>query len=158
MDEQIFQGKRPTNGALMIQVSPMRCIGRRASRQAWYVDIRRSHQLFRSVFSDSVYGGKKASLRAAQAWRDEIFATHPGYTKEGYATQLRPNNTSGVAGVSLYTRSTGTQCWKAVTVVNGRPISRSFRIDLHGYEQAFALAVKERQRQLTLFSNELWRP
>ncbi|MBP3365073.1 MAG: AP2 domain-containing protein, partial [Pseudomonas sp.] len=63
--------------------------------------------------------------------------------------RLMPHNTSGHPGV-YRVRSNQIEYWRATTRIHGYNLSKSFRVDRYGDDEAKRLALQERQRQLTL--------
>lgn len=69
-------------------------------------------------------------------------------------TGLNVNNTSGVSGVSFdikwnKERTKKVEYWKACyNDLNGKNVSRCFRVDVHGYKQAYEMALQWRKDQL----------
>ena len=62
---------------------------------------------------------------------------------------LLSTNTSGLAGVALLTDKKGrARRWIATTRVGDKQMSSGFSVMVHGYEQAKALAIEARNRQL----------
>lgn len=86
---------------------------------AWRVTIQRRGKIHVRHFSDGVFGGKRKSLEAAKAYRDDLLAKHPPLSRKDYCSILRRNNRSGVAGVSYHTETIQTR--------NG-PVERRFWI------------------------------
>jgi len=68
---------------------------------------------------------------------------------------VRSNNRSGVAGVVRRRGRNGHPgYWTAQTFVDGTTLTRSFSVRTHGEDEARALAVEERARQLQLVLDE----
>lgn len=59
--------------------NPLRNITRLddGGRAGWWVRVERNRQRYSCLFSDGAYGGKRAALAAATAWRDELRAELP---------------------------------------------------------------------------------
>lgn len=116
--------------------------------RAWKVTIYRDGRTFNKLFSFSRWGGQDAARKAADACRDELLLSHlPKFSRE-VRQRLLASNTSGYPGVH-YRCYTGVAYWVARTTLrNGRSISKSFRVEYHGYERAKELAIRERDRQL----------
>jgi hypothetical protein len=82
---------------------------------------------------------------------------HPPQLSRDVRQRLRQTNTSGHAGVSRY-RIGKHWYWVAQTKRrDGKPLKKSFRIDRYGEEQAKALAIEERKRQLLLIDHVVLR-
>ena len=71
----------------------------RSRTHAWHVTITRQRRTFSRYFSDGVCGGKRAALKAALRYRDEVIAQHAPLSRRDYANVKRRNNRSGVPGV-----------------------------------------------------------
>ena len=112
--------------------SPMRYIRRVDSgHHTWKVQIKRANAVWHKYFTDTQYGGKRAALAAAKAWRDELLPRISGPQYEVWKReQPRPTNTSGVGGV-----------WRGVrrSFKNGRvwewPFWQAFWRDLDGKQR-----------------------
>lgn len=120
----------------------------------WLVTIQRRGTIFRKQFSDGVLGGKVKSLSAAKAWRDEIVAKYPPFSKREHAEIRKKNNKSGVVGVCRYCASETSQksaqeqrwFWVASWVLpDGRAKRVKFSVNKYGEEGAFKMAVKARR-------------
>ncbi|MFN3985033.1 MAG: hypothetical protein ACK4KV_06070 [Rhodocyclaceae bacterium] len=115
----------------------------------------RRKQHYNKTFSLARYGTEAAALAAAIAWRDAQLAAVAPLTRAQFASKIRPNNKSGVAGVyktRMTHRNPGSskryvcEVWIAVApkgVVPRR--SKSFSVRLYGDEEAFRLAVAARE-------------
>jgi hypothetical protein len=103
-------------------------------------------------FRETEYGGARAALKAARAWRDSMTQALLPETKKAFSQRVKPNNTSGVPGVYLKRQvvrrgdwSGEYVFWQAQTPQAVRPFrSRSFSVDRYGNDKAFALAVQAR--------------
>ena len=75
-----------------------------ASRRtyAWLVQVERRNHIITKMFSDSKFGGKRKALVAARTYRDELVAAVPARNFVDYCEKKRPNNRSGVTGVSRH--------------------------------------------------------
>ena len=125
---------------------------------AWRVTLQRHNDIVVKMFSDSIYGGKRKALKAAEIYRDELLRRYSPYAHAIWVrTRLRRNNTSGIPGVGRYEERinphTGsTRVFWLTSWVNeqGDSRKRRFIISHYGERQAKRLAVAERERQLTL--------
>lgn len=134
----------------------MRHILRQTDMHGWRVNIiyRRLGQSFTKSFADRNFGGQKQSLKATQAWRDEIVRLHPPPSHKERAVRPMKSNKSGVAGVYLLNyerkRADGSSIirtyWSANTPGRVSPRrTRLFSIEKHGEREAFRMAVEERK-------------
>lgn len=119
---------------------------------AWLVRVQRMSHLAVKMFSDSVHGGRRASLAAAQAWRQEQACEDAQtlYDQGIWRRSIkRRNNRSGIVGVSRMVRSdSGVANWVASwTDEEGRNRSRKFSTRVHGERGAKQMAIEERERQ-----------
>ena len=118
-------------------------------RYAWKVDIQRAGKVHMHLFEFAEYGGEVQALNEAEAMRNKLVLKMPvSFTYEN-RQRLMPHNTSGHPGV-YRVQSNNIQYWRATTRIHGYNLSKSFRIDRYGDEQAKQLALQERERQLTL--------
>lgn len=116
---------------------------------AWKVDIQRSGKVHIQVFEISEYGSEEAALLAAERVRNQWVLKMPLSFSYEHRQRLMPHNTSGHPGVYRI-QSNNIEYWRATTRIHGYNLSKSFRVDRYGDEQAKALALQERERQLTL--------
>ncbi|WP_437269642.1 hypothetical protein ACRYHF_11770 [Stutzerimonas balearica] len=126
--------------------------------KAWRVTLYRAgaKQVERE-FPFLSHGGELQALAKAQAYRDEQMLLHPPQLSREVRQRLRQTNTSGHAGVSRY-RIGKHWYWVAQTKRrDGKPLKKSFRIDRYGEDQAKALAIEERKRQLLLIDHVVLR-
>ncbi|MET3440686.1 hypothetical protein ABIC94_001440 [Variovorax paradoxus] len=86
----------------------------------------------------------------AQAWRDEIVRAHPPTTRAARADKLRRNNTTGIPGVVCALGQDGRpSSWQARTYLGpGKVLRKCFSVGRYGADEAKALAIAERQKQL----------
>ena len=119
------------------------------STHAWLVQVQRKNRIMIKMFSDNLFGGKNRALTAACQYRDAlIVAASPAAHNHWRRTILRRNNTSGIPGVSLCKRPSGTERWVAYWGdENGIRRSRSFAVSIHG-DKAKEFAIAERLQQL----------
>lgn len=119
------------------------------SPYAWKLDIQRSGKVHIHLFDFAEYGGEAQALDAAEKMRNQLVLKMPqAFTYEN-RQRLMPHNTSGHPGV-YRVQSNNIDYWRATTRIHGYNLSKSFRVDRYGDEQAKALALQERERQLTL--------
>lgn len=116
---------------------------------AWKVDIQRAGKVHVQVFDASEYGGIDAALQAAEQARNQWVLKMPQAFSYENRQRLMPHNTSGHPGVYRI-QSNNIEYWRATTRIHGYNLSKSFRIDRYGDEQAKMMALQERERQLTL--------
>jgi hypothetical protein len=130
-----------------------------ASRtHAWRVTVQRHNDIAVKTFSDTIYGGKRKALKAAEAYRDELLRRYSPYAHAIWVrTRLRRNNTSGIPGVGRYAQLNNPKTgsvrvfWLASWVnEQGDGRKRKFAVSYYGERQAKRLAVAERERQLNL--------
>lgn len=116
--------------------------------------IKRRRKEYRKVFPLAQYASEAEALAAARSWRDEQLANLRPIKRVEFASQLRPNNTSGVPGVMRLwvgqKKPTGKEyryeVWVAVSPNSmGRKRSRMFSIKRYGDEGAYARAVAARE-------------
>ena len=116
---------------------------------AWKLDIQRSGKSHIHFFGFTEYGGENPALEAAKNMRQQLVMDMPQSFAHESRQRLMPHNTSGHPGV--YRVQSHKICyWRATTRIHGYNLSKSFRIDRYGEEQAKQMALQERERQLTL--------
>ena len=119
---------------------------------AWKLDIQRSGKSHIHFFGFAEYGGENPALEAANNMRQQLVMDMPQSFAHESRQRLMPHNTSGHPGV--YRVQSHKICyWRAATRIHGYNLSKSFRIDKYGDDQAKQLALEERERQLTLCSD-----
>ena len=119
---------------------------------AWKIDIQRAGKVHVHHFAFDQYGGEIPALEAAENLRNQLVLKMPqSFTYED-RQRLMPHNTSGHPGV-YRVQSNQIDYWRATTRIHGYNLSKSFRIDKYGDDQAKQLALEERERQLTLCSD-----
>lgn len=69
---------------------------------AWMATIR--VRIYRRVFTEGVYGGKRKALEAAIRHRDHLITTLRPLTRRGFCSIKKKNNRSGIVGVTRITR------------------------------------------------------
>lgn len=99
------------------------------------------------MFTFIEHGGKKSARIAAEFLRNKILKTQR--SSSGHRQRLSPNSTSSHPGV-YRVKSNNIVYWRAATRVHGHNLSKSFRIDRLGEDQAKRLAMREREYQLML--------
>jgi hypothetical protein len=128
--------------------------------QGYLVKVGRRHVEHTKWFGFEMSGGQENALAAAKAWRDEQTRQLEPLTKQEFVSQIRTNNTSGVAGVMRVTqrnkRRSG-QVWTADYWIARPPrgikvSTRFFLISSYGEEGAKALAIAARQEMETMCS------
>lgn len=127
------------------------------STHAWLVQVQRHHRISIKMFSDSVWGGKRKALAAAQHWRDQHTEPLAEYAQKLWRrNQLRRNNRSGVTGVARYERkptprqrTPGAPFWVAAWIdEHGAKRTRKFSVKRWGERGAKRMAIEERERQV----------
>lgn len=116
------------------------------------VSLTRAGTTVAAMFRARDYGSAKAALRAARAWRKRITSELMPETKQEYSLRLRPDNTSGCAGVYLKRQIVRRGDWRGeylhwqAQAPQGLESfkSRSFSVARYGFDQAYALAVAAR--------------
>ncbi len=116
---------------------------------AWGVCVQRHHAISTKMFSDGVWGGKRAALAAARAWLAQQMQADAEYEHQLWRRNgLRTNNRSGVVGVARHERkppSTGAAFWLASWVdENGKSRKRKFSVLRWGERGAQRMAIDER--------------
>ncbi|KAF0181837.1 MAG: pathoproteinis-related transcriptional factor and ERF protein [Alphaproteobacteria bacterium] len=117
----------------------------------WIVRLIRRGKTTSRMFSDSVHGGKRKSLVAARAWRDETLDPVACDAREAHRRiVVRRNTKSGVPGVARYAPKTGRHpYWTAFWDEPGAGRrAKKFSTRIHGERGARALAVEARQEAL----------
>lgn len=102
------------------------------------------------------HGGQEQALSQASAWRDEQVSILPRFTKLEFVTQLRKNNSSGVAGVIRTVRRrkklsgeiVETHTWMARPPRGMVGKTFYFSVATHGEAKAKALAIEARQQMV----------
>lgn len=138
----------------------IRLMAAKGRAPGYLVKIERRHVGYAQWFGFPLCGGQAAALIAAQAWRDEQTRQLAPLTKQEFVSQIRPNNTSGAAGVVRITRRVkkrSGQVWSADYWIARPPRgikvgSRYFSISKHGEEAAKMLAFAARQEMEALCS------
>jgi hypothetical protein len=110
-----------------------------------------------AMFRAREHGNAKAALQAARAWRDRMASELKLETKQEFSVRVRPDNTSGCAGVYLKHQivrrgdwSAEYLHWQAQAPQGLKPFrSRSFSVARYGFDQAYTLAVAARAEFVT---------
>lgn len=133
---------------------PWYAIRKRTGTQGtvYRVSLTRHGENVAKLFRTRDYGSARAALKAARAWRDSMSGAMPLETKQEFSQRVRPDNTSGCAGVYLKRQTvhrgdwTGEYAfWQAQAPQGVKPFrSRSFSVDRYGFDEAFARAVQAR--------------
>lgn len=126
--------------------------------KAWRVTLfRDGKKVVDREFPYLKHGGEAAALQEAKTHRDAQMLLHPPQLSRDVRAKIRTTNTSGHAGVTRY-RMGKHWYWVAQTKRrDGKSMKKSFRIDIFGENQAKALAVEERQRQLSEIDHLVFR-
>lgn len=129
----------------------------RAAIKAWCWRVRfsRRGRMYSKTFYDLTCGGAKEAKAQAIAWRDEQLAKLKALTLVEFHERQRSNNVSGVAGVHFHkTTRQPLGFWQAkIRLHDGRSRAKAFSVRLHGYEEAFNLAVAARSELLAKVEN-----
>ncbi|GMQ96390.1 MAG: hypothetical protein BMS9Abin15_0059 [Gammaproteobacteria bacterium] len=116
------------------------------STHCWVVVVQRRSKIYRKMFSDGVYGGKRKALQNAIIWRDKIIAKYPPLSKKQYITIKRKNNKSGVPGVCRFQKH-GRWHWVTSWATGvGKSKQLAFSSDEYGEEKAFKKACAARRK------------
>jgi len=101
------------------------------------------------LFGKASYGSLEQALLHAQDWRDFIVKSVPPVARRARAEKPRVNNTTGMPGVFHHLAPNGkVRGWMAKTyIAPGEILRTDFPVDGLG-DAAYALAVRERERQL----------
>jgi len=122
----------------------------------WMVTLQRRLHITNKLFSDGVWGGKRAALAAAKDWLAQQTGAPTEYQHQLWLrNRKRRNNRSGLVGVARYERNpasptrNGAAFWLA-SWIDERGVSRKrkFSVHLWGEQGARQRAREERQRQL----------
>ena len=119
----------------------------------WEVRLQRHREKQSKFFSDSIYGGKLAALRAAKEFRDELEQEADKMTVEERSLRPSARNRSGVVGVRLHQQvdrrgAFEYHSWSWVaqwTDGRGRRRTKSFAVEKFGDVEAFRLAWQARK-------------
>jgi len=118
----------------------------------WEVRIQRRGEKTEKFFGDRRFDGKRHSLAAAKAFRDEIEAASEKFSVEELARIPSSRIKSGVVGVRLHKQKDSRgdyeyHYWYWVaqwTDANGRRKTKAFSIHQHGDQEAYNLACEAR--------------
>ena len=122
----------------------------------WEVRITRRGKRVAKYFSDKDYRGKRGSLAAAKAFRDEQIEKLRPYTRLELVKRAE-DRSGNVPGVRLrenvverngwqYTYKTWEASWTPAE--GGKRIKRQFSVNKYGADEAYKLAVKTRRQAL----------
>ena len=124
----------------------------RAAVKAWCWRVRFSRRgvMYSRAFFDLVCGGPKEAKAQAVAWRDAQLANLKALTLVEFHERHRSNNVSGMPGVHFHkTARQPLGFWQAkIRFHDGKSRAKAFSVRLHGYEEAFRLAVAARTELL----------
>ena len=129
----------------------------RAAVKAWCWRVRFSRRgvMYSRAFFDLVCGGPKEAKAQAVAWRDAQVANLKALTLVEFHERHRSNNVSGMPGVHFHkTARQPLGFWQAkIRFHDGKSRAKAFSVRLHGYEEAFCLAVAARTEFLAQVEN-----
>jgi hypothetical protein len=129
----------------------------RAAKNAWCWRVRFSRRgvMYSKTFYDLACGGSRESKAQAVAWRDAQLVKIEALTLLDLHKQKRSNNVSGVPGVHFHkTDRQPLGFWQAkIRFHDGKSRAKAFSVRLHGYEEAFRLAVAARSELLEKVEN-----
>jgi hypothetical protein len=132
----------------------------RAAVKAWCWRVRFSRRgiVYSKSFYDLTCGGSKEAKAAAIAWRDAQLAKLKALTLVEFHERQRSNNASGATGVHFHkTARQPLGFWQAkIRIHDGKSRAKAFSVRLHGYEEAFRLAVAARAELLEQVENRLY--
>lgn len=119
----------------------------------WEVRMQRQKERYCKLFSDSIFGGKLAALRAAKAYRDEVDAESRKMNVADKSLSPGERNRSGIVGVRQHQQIDRRgdyeyHYWYWVaqwTDGHGRRRTRAFAVEKYGDVEAFRLAWAARK-------------
>ena len=119
----------------------------------YLVKIGRRKVDYTKWFGCAQFGSEHEALVAAQSWRDELLHSTVPLTKKEFVAQIRPNNTSGTAGVIRTTKRHKKRSGEVVAVdywlarpPRGIKVSvRNISIPKYGEERAREMAIQARK-------------
>ena len=116
----------------------------------WVVSFSRDSKPHEKRFYWIKLGGEAKALQQAKMWRDAELARTPVLTIQAFCEKKRSSNTSDVPGVHfLMPRRQPDGIWQAKLKVAGEKArTKSFSVLKHGDDEAYRLAVLERQSML----------
>lgn len=116
----------------------------------WRVRFSRRGVMYSKTFYDLACGGSKEAKVQAVAWRDAQLAQIEALTMVEFHERQRSNNASGVPGVHFHkTTRQPLGFWQAkIRFHDGKSRAKAFSVRLHGFEEAFRLAVAARSELL----------
>lgn len=129
--------------------NPLAMYGVLRAKDRWEVCIRRDGQRHRKAFMFSTLGSEEGALVVAQAWRDQIVATHPALSRREQAQRARADTKENLPGVFCRRDAGGRPVlWTAHTQCGpGKMLQKSFSVGRYG-DSARDMAVREREKQL----------
>lgn len=145
----------------MARKNPRRNISRIETESAngktyggWEVRMQRRKRKMARFFSDLNFGGKRAALQAAKAYRDSLERYNRKYTVNDLAENPSKRNRSGLVGVRLKQQKDQRGefeftywYWVAQwTDGRGKRRTKSFSVEKHGDEEACRLACEAREK------------
>ncbi len=129
----------------------------RAAIKAWCWRVRFSRRgvSYSKSFYDLACGGARQAKAQAVAWRDAQLAKIEALTLLDLHKKKRSNNVSGVSGVHFHkTSRQPLGFWQAkIRFHDGTSKAKAFSVRMHGYEEAFNLAVAARSELLAEVEN-----
>lgn len=134
--------------------------------QVLHVYLSRNGQQYTKGFVERRCGGPQQALQLAQAWRDNIVATHPPMSLAHFCAIVRSNNTSGVPGVARTRKHSKSRAGRLSTIEywtaripsgEGRTRPKNFSIARYGEAKAKQLAIDERLRGLAALEDIVFR-
>jgi hypothetical protein len=130
----------------------------KAGTPAWRVCLYRGQEkAVEKEFPFLKHGGEQQARKAAEAFRNEALLLFPPEKSSEVRQRLRENNTSGFPGVSRQTMGHYTY-WIAQTKTrDGKKLSKAYRIELYGEQQALTLAIEARKQQLKTIEHRVFR-
>lgn len=125
------------------------------STNGYQVRLCRRGKYLTKLFSDTIYGGKRAALKAAREYRDSMVEDLPQpLTRQQLAKKKKANNTSDIPGVR-FVRERDPKAAKGVLyeywVAQWSPSpgvrkTKRFSVKTHGMEKAKQLAKRARNK------------
>lgn len=129
---------------------------------AWQFRLKRGDINISRFFHDNKLGGKEASLKNAQEFRDEIEKLYPPLSNRDKFTKITKKNKSGIVGVHRiekdYTKPDRPSeyhdsAWAATWIEeSGKRKSKRFSIKKYGESEALRMAITERRQAIDKLS------
>lgn len=122
-----------------------RIANRQHTQTAWHWAMRLTRQgvVIVRTFSEGTYGGPLAAFTVARAYRDAAMRLIPPLTTRQIYGKPDVTNQSGVVGVR-FIEAPRKPAWEARAMLDGRRLSKTFSVELHGARRAKALAMAQR--------------